>query len=175
MRKILFVGFISLFLSLSSGCVTCQKPILEVCFSPNYCSNYLIEDIDRAKVKIDCMIYAFTSENIMKALDRAKSRGVTIRIIADKLQSTGRYSVINKLQEKGYKVKIMRGESGGIMHNKVMIIDNVVLFTGSYNYSKGAENRNYENLLRIIKSDIIKRYSEEFKKIWNSKKGVGNE
>jgi len=40
--------------------------------------------------------------------------------------------------------------SSGYMHNKIAIIDGRILFTGSYNWSKSAEERNQENLLEFI-------------------------
>jgi len=166
MRRLGIVVILA-FVVMFTGCVTCpQTPDISACFSPNHCSVDLIKDIDGAGVSLDCMIYSLTSKDIVEAIYRAKSRGVTIRIIADKIQSAGRYSQIDELLAKGYKVKIMRGAHGGIMHNKVLIIDNVVLYTGSYNFTKGAEENNYENLIRITNSDIIKKYKAEMEKLW---------
>jgi phosphatidylserine/phosphatidylglycerophosphate/cardiolipin synthase-like enzyme len=46
-----------------------------------------------------------------------------------------------------------------IAHNKVIVIDGTTLITGSYNFTKSAQNSNAENLL-IIKNNpaLINKY-----------------
>jgi len=57
--------------------------------------------------------------------------------------------------------------SSGYMHNKIAIIDGRILFTGSYNWSKSAEETNQENLLEFIdKEEIIKVYQERLDYLW---------
>ncbi len=41
-----------------------------------------------------------------------------------------------------------------IAHNKVMVIDKNIVITGSFNFTKAAENNNAENLI-IIQSDKL--------------------
>jgi len=53
------------------------------------------------------------------------------------------------------------------MHNKVMIIDGIIVITGSYNYSANAENYNNENMIIILSDYIAGIYEKEFEKIWN--------
>nr|WP_224958347.1 phospholipase D-like domain-containing protein [Geomonas fuzhouensis] len=50
-----------------------------------------------------------------------------------------------------------------IAHNKIMIIDRETLITGSFNFTKAAEEKNAENLL-IIKGNqaLVERYSKNF-------------
>jgi len=57
--------------------------------------------------------------------------------------------------------------SSGYMHNKIAIIDGRILFVGSYNWSKSAEERNQENLLQFIdEEEIIKVYQERLDYLW---------
>ena len=51
-----------------------------------------------------------------------------------------------------------------IAHNKIMIIDQTVIITGSFNFTKAAEKNNAENLL-VIKGnpDLVKKYLANFK------------
>ena len=53
------------------------------------------------------------------------------------------------------------------MHNKIMIVDGVVVLTGSFNWSANAENRNDENLIVIKSVEVASLYEEEFRKVWN--------
>ena len=53
------------------------------------------------------------------------------------------------------------------MHNKIAIIDGKILFTGSYNWSKSAEEGNQENLLEFIdEEEITKVYQERLDYLW---------
>ncbi len=51
----------------------------------------------------------------------------------------------------------------GCMHSKVMIIDNRILVTGSFNFTRQSEEENVENLLVIQGvSDLVHTYREHF-------------
>lgn len=50
---------------------------------------------------------------------------------------------------------VIQDRHAGIMHNKIILIDGKVLFTGSYNLSKSAEEKNQENLLNFIDKEEI--------------------
>ena len=57
------------------------------------------------------------------------------------------------------------------MHNKVAIIDGKILFTGSYNWSKAAEEKNQENLLEFIdEEEIIEIYQKRLDYLWEFNK-----
>jgi len=49
-------------------------------------------------------------------------------------------------------------------HNEIMIIDQAAVITGSFNFTKAAEEKNAENLL-VIKGDteLVKKYLANFK------------
>lgn len=63
-------------------------------------------------------------------------------------------------------VDVRRGGNPGSMHHKVIIIDEQVVVTGSYNFSESAWKRNEGNLLIIHSPEIAALYKEEFKRIW---------
>ncbi len=45
-----------------------------------------------------------------------------------------------------------------IAHNKIMVIDANTVVTGSFNFTKAAEERNAENVLIIRNRDLAARY-----------------
>ena len=53
------------------------------------------------------------------------------------------------------------------MHHKVMIVDGVIVITGSYDWTETAETYNDENLIVISSSQIASVYEEEFSRIWD--------
>jgi phosphatidylserine/phosphatidylglycerophosphate/cardiolipin synthase-like enzyme len=49
-----------------------------------------------------------------------------------------------------------------IAHNKVMVIDGLVVITGSFNFTTAAERQNAENLLIIRDPAVAGRYAENW-------------
>lgn len=57
------------------------------------------------------------------------------------------------------------------MHHKYMIIDNKVLYTGSYNWSKNAEFKTFENKAIITHPKTVEAYIQNFKEMKNYGQG----
>jgi phosphatidylserine/phosphatidylglycerophosphate/cardiolipin synthase-like enzyme len=64
------------------------------------------------------------------------------------------------------------GDKNDFMHNKVMIIDDNVVITGSYNFSENAE-ANDENMLVITSSAVAKAYDNYFNALFAQYKKTG--
>ena len=54
-----------------------------------------------------------------------------------------------------------------IAHNKLMVIDESIVITGSFNFTNSAETRNAENFLILKSSPLAVRYKEEWLKHWS--------
>ena len=54
----------------------------------------------------------------------------------------------------------------GKMHHKVIIIDESILITGSYNFSRNAETQNDENVLVIHNPELAARFLKEFERVY---------
>lgn len=134
------------------------------CFTPGQrCDNLIISEIDSAQRTIYVQAYQLTSTPISSALAKANRRGVKVRIILDKSQyrHNGYSSAVYFMNQH---IPVWIDRKPAIAHNKVMIIDNDIVITGSYNFSKSAQYRNAENIL-IIKSDVVARdYKDNFVK-----------
>ena len=50
--------------------------------------------------------------------------------------------------------------------NKFGVIDKRVAITGSFNWTYTATKHNQENLVATTKFEIVKRYEEEFNRLW---------
>lgn len=139
---------------------------IRIFFSPKGgITEEIIRQIDNAQEYIDIAIYSFTYEPLAGAIIRAKNRGVKIRVLMDRKQSKGKNSKYKFLLDN--EIAIIQDRHAGIMHNKIAIIDGRILFTGSYNWSKSAEERNQENLLEFIdEEEIIKVYQERLDYLW---------
>jgi len=142
-----------------------QNEILGVYFSPGGgCEDQVLYWIDRANSSIEILIYSFTLDLIGDALVEAHERGVEVQVVFE-VEQISQYSEYMKLKAAGIKVR--NDTNSGDMHDKIMIIDGIIIITGSFNYSNAVENTNNENLLIINSTTVATTYGQEFAKIWD--------
>lgn len=136
----------------------------EVCFTPgSECAELIVNQIDHAKESIDVQAYSFTSKPIAKALAAANRRDIAIRVILDKSQfKHNKYSSAKYFLHQQIPVWIDYKPS--IAHNKVMIIDHQTVITGSFNFTKAAQEDNAENVLVIHDIKLANAYENNFNK-----------
>ena len=128
--------------------LTSANAVIQVRFSPGgHCTQFIQETIAKAQKTILVQAYTFTSPSIAEALIQAHQRGVDVRILVDRSQLVSKYTQVHHVRAKGIRVTV--DMVPGIAHNKVMVIDDHYVLTGSFNWSKAAEMSNAENLLLI--------------------------
>ena len=151
-----------LILLLGATCGLAQAGSIRVYFSPNGgCTDAIIREINQARSEILLQAYSFTSQPIAQALIRAQKRGVKISAVLDKSNRGQKYSAATFLKNMGIPVFIDANHA--IAHNKIMIIDNRVVITGSFNFTKAAENKNAENILILDDlPELTRAYQENF-------------
>jgi phosphatidylserine/phosphatidylglycerophosphate/cardiolipin synthase-like enzyme len=127
------------------------SPAIAVYFSPKGgCTEAVVKEIESARSTLDIQAYSFTSAPIASAVKTAFERGVKVRVILDKSNRTDRYSAATYLYNG--KVSVWIDAKHAIAHNKIMLIDGKTIITGSFNFTKQAEEDNGENLL-VIRDD----------------------
>ena len=131
---------------------------VDVFFSPRGgATDAIVKVIASARSEILVQAYSFTSVPVAKALLDARKRGVRIEVVLDKSQRRERYSSADFLVHGGIPTYI--DAKHAIAHNKIMIIDRNTLITGSFNFTKAAEEKNAENLLVLRKNrPLVDRY-----------------
>ena len=92
----------------------------------------------------------------------AHKRGVKVEAILDKSQRTAQYTSATFLANS--KIPTYIDSSHAIAHNKIMIIDGTTVITGSFNFTKAAEEKNAENVLIIKSGDLAKLYVDNWNK-----------
>lgn len=130
---------------------------VDVHFSPNQRAEQTIVDlIHNSKSTIHLAAYQLTSRPIIAALEGARGRGLEVKAVLDRTQRNNQYPFEHKIT---YKYRIM--------HNKTLVLDNSIVLTGSYNFTKSAERYNAENFV-LIKDcpDAIKKYEDKFQQLW---------
>ena len=134
-----------------------NPPTWEVYFSPKGgCTEAIVKELGEAKNTVLVQAYSFTSYRIAKGLLDAHKRGVKVEVILDKSQRTDQYSSATFLFNAGIPTKI--DSQHAIAHNKIIIIDDETVITGSFNFTKSAEEKNAENLIVIRDKKLAERY-----------------
>jgi phosphatidylserine/phosphatidylglycerophosphate/cardiolipin synthase-like enzyme len=130
-----------------------SDPTVEIHFSPKGgCTEAIVDELNAASQSVLVQAYSFTSAPIAKALVAANQRGVEVQVVLDKSQKTEKYTEADFLVHHGIPVRIDARHA--IAHNKVMIVDGHTVLTGSFNFTKSAEENNAENLV-IIRDGVI--------------------
>lgn len=143
-----------------------EAPSYEVHFSPKGgCEARLLYWLSRANSSIHVLIYSFTLDSVGDALIAAHKRGLDVRIVMERDEAGQRGSEYGKLKGAGVPVRL--DTNPALMHNKVAIIDGLIVITGSFNWTASAEARNNENMIVIRSAQIAALYEEEFERIWS--------
>ena len=160
MKPLLLILSLTLLASISfaSPAPTNTSASDHVYFSPNGgCTDAIVGELSKAKTEILVQAYSFTSKEIAKALTEAHKRGVKVQVILDKSNLTEKYSSADFVAHAG--IPILIDSEHAIAHNKVMVIDNATIITGSFNFTHAAEIANAENLLILHDKPLAAKYA----------------
>jgi phosphatidylserine/phosphatidylglycerophosphate/cardiolipin synthase-like enzyme len=120
----------------------------------------IVKALGKAKATILVQAFSFTSAPIAKVLLEAHKRGVQVQVILDKSQRTEKYSSADFLANQG--VPTMIDAEHAIAHNKIIIIDGETIITGSFNFTKAAQEKNAENVLIIQDATLAAQYTQNW-------------
>ncbi len=158
-----FFLYCPIFLPKNVFAETFQNVGYDVCFTPGEdCTQLIIDTIKKSKKNLKIQAYSFTSAPIAQAVIDVQKQGVDVQVILDKSQFTSAYSASTFLLN--HRVKVWKDHRVAIAHNKVMIIDDETLITGSFNFTQSAQKRNAENVLIIKDKKIANKYVKNWQK-----------
>jgi hypothetical protein len=145
------------------------KPVICECyFFPNPANEQRVVNMFRTcKKTLDVAIFTFTRDSIAQAILEAYQRGVKVRCIGDDGNSKVKGSDVRLLASVGIPCKTDNNLRFH-MHNKMAILDNSVVITGSFNWTSQAVNKNQDNILFIEDKNIANQYTDYYNQIWNS-------
>lgn len=144
----------------------------EVCFSPDMrCDLKLLKFIGDAKHSIDIAIFDLNLDELVHELLSASKR-LRVRVIVDRRQAKGAYSLVPTLIRGGVRVRY--GRQRGIMHDKFTLIDGIRLETGSFNYTNHASRANQENQIYLDDPGVVEQYRKRFEVIWAGASEAGS-
>ena len=92
-----------------------SEMVVHACFSPHgKCFNRIVREIRAAKTEILAAVYAFTNDELARALVRAKKRGLKVRVVLDEEFDQGsEHSRGSFLEDQGLSVRRVTGKAKG--------------------------------------------------------------
>jgi phosphatidylserine/phosphatidylglycerophosphate/cardiolipin synthase-like enzyme len=124
----------------------------------------IVQAIDASEREVLVQAYGFTHNAIAQALVRAHQRGVKVHVLLDKKSKASNRYVIDVLAQD--QIEVRQDGKHAIAHNKVMVIDESVVITGSFNFTNSAETRNAENFLVLKSVDLAQKYRLQWQNHW---------
>jgi phosphatidylserine/phosphatidylglycerophosphate/cardiolipin synthase-like enzyme len=125
----------------------------------------LAASIDTAQSRLDVAAYELNSEAITQAIIRAHERGVQVRVVTD--DEAGLEDDDSTIIElEAYDIPIVDDNRSGLMHNKFIIIDGIIVWTGSMNYTQNGTFRNNNHILSLRSRRAVETYQAEFNEMF---------
>jgi phosphatidylserine/phosphatidylglycerophosphate/cardiolipin synthase-like enzyme len=144
---------------------------IEIYFSPDDgVAGHIVDRIASAQESIRFLAYSFSADKISDAMLARAQAGVTLAGVFEKAQvaAQNNSSEYEPLRLAGLDVWLDANPKN--MHDKIILIDGMIVITGSYNFTASAEEKNDENILIIYNADIAALYLQDFQRIYTRAK-----
>lgn len=89
------------------------------------------------------------------------SGDASVRVITTR-QNASQFS---QFKEMGLEIEYL--ETGGILHHKFIVVDGKRVLTGSYNWSRNAYEKNWENAVVVTNRTVAESFQLEFEYLWS--------
>ncbi|EEC11800.1 hypothetical protein ISCGN_021188 [Ixodes scapularis] len=126
----------------------------------------LTNTLTSARQTLDVCVYMITCDALCDAILSLRTRGRVIRVITNEEGSDMPGSQIGRLRQAGIQVRVNH-QTSFLMHHKFALVDEEVLLSGSFNWTRQAITGNHENLLLTADPDIVEPFVAEFQKLWD--------
>ncbi len=142
---------------------------VEIYFPPeDDAESRIIEIINSALREIKFAAFSFTDNQLANAIIYARKRGVKVKGVIESKGVKNQGSEYENLLRNG--IEVLPDGNPYNMHSKYIIIDDSIVITGSYNFSRNSQEFNDENVVIIFSKKIAQRYSENFERIYQEAK-----
>ncbi len=127
--------------------------------------NRFLQVLQSATKTCDIAIYTLTDDRISRVIEDLHNSGtVKVRILTESTTVNDTGADVIPLMKLGLSVRV--DSSPFLMHHKFVVIDNTVIITGSFNWTRSAAAGNAENVLILSTPDVVKPFATEFNRLW---------
>lgn len=142
-----------------------HKLIQEALFSPtDDCVNSVIGYLNAARSTLQLCVFTITDDRISRQILQCHRQGIEVSIITDNEKAFDPGADIKAMAHDGIAVRM--DNTPNHMHHKFALIDDEILLTGSYNWTRSAAHYNHENILVTNAAAVVKRYRDCFQSLW---------
>ncbi len=144
---------------------------VEVYFSPDDgVASRIIDLLSSAQESIYFLAYSFNADGIADVILRQAQAGVKIAGVFEKTQVSANAASTEYHRLKEASLDVWLDGNPKNMHDKIILIDEQIVITGSYNFTAAAEDKNDENILVIHNPEIASQYLQDFWRIYRRAK-----
>jgi phosphatidylserine/phosphatidylglycerophosphate/cardiolipin synthase-like enzyme len=130
----------------------------------------LIALVKDAKTSIRFLAFSYTDQPLAQAMIDQSKAGLDVQGIFETFGSTSPSSELDAFWCA--HIPVRQDGNSSFLHDKIIIIDNSIVVTGSLNFSSNADNENEENVVILDNPEIAALYLQEYKKLWNQAQDV---
>jgi phosphatidylserine/phosphatidylglycerophosphate/cardiolipin synthase-like enzyme len=125
--------------------------------------------LTEAEESIYFLAFSFTADELGQIIRTQAENNLDIAGVMEEEQVKSNIGTeYDFFKQAGLNVFVDGNE--GQMHHKTMIIDERIVITGSYNFSRSAEIRNDENIIVIYNRPIAEFFMSEFQRVYQQSK-----
>jgi phosphatidylserine/phosphatidylglycerophosphate/cardiolipin synthase-like enzyme len=125
----------------------------------------IVPVVNSATKSIRFLAFSYTDFPLAEAMIKRAQSAVNVAGVFEKVGSDTESSELKTLYCA--QVPVRQDGNGSFMHNKVIVVDERFVITGSLNFSTNAEESNDENVIIIDNPDIAKLYLQDFERVWS--------
>lgn len=125
----------------------------------------IIPLVSSATKSIRFLAFSFTDYPLAEAMIKRSQSGVDVAGVFERFASDTDAAELDTLFCG--QVPVRQDGNSSFMHNKVIVVDERYVITGSLNYSTNAEESNDENVIIVDHPEIARLYMQEFERIWS--------
>ena len=152
--------------SVLENCMDPKSRIKDAFFFPDPKSEKkLIKYLKMAQKSLIVAVFTLTNDDLVQEIRNAKNRGAKVRVISDDDLLKMQGSDVKTLHDEGIEVRVDL-DPRSQMHHKFCVIDDYLLVTGSFNWTKQAVTKNQENLIVLDDPYLCQLYTAEFDRMW---------
>lgn len=137
-----------------------------------FCENQrdiVIEALGMAKCDIVIAVAWINFDEYGSIINSLLQNGINIRIVVNDDVRNARYEMwVKDLQTSGLQIKRIRmPKDSSYMHHKFCVIDRKMCMMGSFNWTKNANENNFEDLSISYDRALVDGYVSQFEAIWS--------
>lgn len=139
---------------------------VQVYFSPeDDVLDRIIPIVAEAQSNVRFLAFSFTDYPLAKTMIDRYAAGVDVAGVYEKTGSETEGAELRTFWCA--HVPVRQDGNPRFLHDKLIIVDNRIVITGSFNFSNNATDNNDENVIIIDNPEIAALYMEEFGRVWS--------